>query len=242
MIDELAVPDRLEDAVCESQREHVLDRFLAQVVVDPEELVLGEPLADDGVELLGRGQVASEGLLDDEARPALLPGAPLADLAHHYRKGLRRNGEVVQPVSCGAVRPVELREDVADRVLAGVVGEVGRDVADARGELVEDIRAIRVARVALDRVAHRGDERPGRLLRPGNPDDRELLRQQAAIRHRVEGRNELALGQVTRRAEDHDRAGVGPAAEAETFLEGVLALAHRVATASPWCAGPRGDR
>ena len=38
VVDELAVPDRLEDAVREPQRQHVLDRLLAEVVVDPEDL------------------------------------------------------------------------------------------------------------------------------------------------------------------------------------------------------------
>ncbi len=40
VVDELAVPDRLEDAVREPQREHVLDGLLAEVVVDAEDLVL----------------------------------------------------------------------------------------------------------------------------------------------------------------------------------------------------------
>ena len=38
VVDELAVPDRLEDAVREPQREHVLDGLLAEVVVDAEDL------------------------------------------------------------------------------------------------------------------------------------------------------------------------------------------------------------
>ena len=38
VVDELAVPDRLEDAVREPQRQHVLDRLLAEVVVDAEDL------------------------------------------------------------------------------------------------------------------------------------------------------------------------------------------------------------
>ena len=44
VVDELAVPDRLEDPVREAEREHVLDRLLAEVVVDPEDLVLLEVL------------------------------------------------------------------------------------------------------------------------------------------------------------------------------------------------------
>jgi hypothetical protein len=35
VVDELAVPDRLEDPVGEPQRQHVLDGFLAKVMVDP---------------------------------------------------------------------------------------------------------------------------------------------------------------------------------------------------------------
>ena len=66
VVDELAVPDRLEDPVREAQREQVLHRLLAEVVVDAEDLALAEVLADQRVELLGRGQVVAEGLLDDQ--------------------------------------------------------------------------------------------------------------------------------------------------------------------------------
>jgi hypothetical protein len=45
VVDELAVPDRLEDAVREPQREHVLHGLLAEVVVDPEDLALVEVLS-----------------------------------------------------------------------------------------------------------------------------------------------------------------------------------------------------
>ena len=51
VVDELAVPDRLEDPVREPERQHVLDRLLAEVVVDPEDLVLGEVRAQDLVQL-----------------------------------------------------------------------------------------------------------------------------------------------------------------------------------------------
>ena len=47
VVDELAVPDRLEDAVAEAQDEHVLNRLLAEVVVDPVDLALLEVLRQD---------------------------------------------------------------------------------------------------------------------------------------------------------------------------------------------------
>ena len=42
VIDVVAVPQRLEDRVAEAQRDEVLDGLLAQVVIDPEDLPLGE--------------------------------------------------------------------------------------------------------------------------------------------------------------------------------------------------------
>ena len=68
MVDELAVPDRLEDAVREPQREHVLDRLLAEVVVDAEDLALLEVLLQLRVQLARRGEVVAERLLDDQPR------------------------------------------------------------------------------------------------------------------------------------------------------------------------------
>ena len=44
VVDVVAVPQRLEHAVGEPERHHVLDGFLAQVVVDPEDLALLEDL------------------------------------------------------------------------------------------------------------------------------------------------------------------------------------------------------
>ena len=42
VVDVLTRPERLEDPVREPEREHVLDRLLAEVVVDAEDLVLAE--------------------------------------------------------------------------------------------------------------------------------------------------------------------------------------------------------
>ena len=42
MVDEVAVPDRLEQAVCEAEGKDVLRRFLAEAVIDAEYLILSE--------------------------------------------------------------------------------------------------------------------------------------------------------------------------------------------------------
>jgi hypothetical protein len=48
VVDEVAVPDRLEQAVGEAEGEDVLRRLLAQEVVDAEDLLLGEDLVQLG--------------------------------------------------------------------------------------------------------------------------------------------------------------------------------------------------
>src|SRR3990170_142452 len=71
VIDVVAIPDRLEDAVGEAKEEDVLHRLLAQVVVDAIDLVLAQVAVQGGVELTGGLQVAAEGFLDDHAPPSV---------------------------------------------------------------------------------------------------------------------------------------------------------------------------
>ena len=52
VIDVVAVPDRLENGVGKPQHQHVLHRFLAQVMVDAIHLLLGEHLVHGLVEAL----------------------------------------------------------------------------------------------------------------------------------------------------------------------------------------------
>src|SRR5437899_2499757 len=63
VVDELPVPDRLEDAVREPEHQHVLERLLAEVVVDPEDLLLLEMGPEHRVELARGCQVVPERLL-----------------------------------------------------------------------------------------------------------------------------------------------------------------------------------
>ena len=51
VIDPVAVPDRLEQPIGETERHDALDRVLSQKVVDPEDLVLVQRAQDAGVQL-----------------------------------------------------------------------------------------------------------------------------------------------------------------------------------------------
>ena len=69
VVDVVGVPDRLEHLVGEAQRQQVLDRLLAEVVVDPEDRVRREDALDDVVELARALEVVAERLLDDDPAP-----------------------------------------------------------------------------------------------------------------------------------------------------------------------------
>ena len=72
VVDVVAVPDGLEDAVGEAEDEDVLDGLFAEVVVDAEDLVFVEDLVDLVVERAGGLEIVAEGLLDDDADPGCI--------------------------------------------------------------------------------------------------------------------------------------------------------------------------
>ncbi len=168
VVDELAVPDRLEDAVGEPQRGHVLHGLLAEVVIDPEDFLLGEPALEDLVQLLRRGEVVPERLLHDQACPARTVAA-LADLAHGDLERAGRNGEVVDAVALGASLPVDLAQRLGHAIGALLGGEVRGDVAGTVDEPLPDLGDERIAPVLLDALLHGCQERAGRLLVRATP-------------------------------------------------------------------------
>src|SRR5436190_18520302 len=72
VVDPLAIPEWLEDRVGEAQYQHVLHGLLAQVVIDAEDLVLGEEAEDELIEMRCRFEITPERLLDDNPDPGAL--------------------------------------------------------------------------------------------------------------------------------------------------------------------------
>ena len=165
MVDVAPVPDRLEDAVAEPEDQQVPDRLLAQVVVDPVDLLLAEDLADLAVEPDGRLEVAPERLLDDDPAPAtavhLVVEAGPAELADDLREGRRLRREVVQAVAGRPLLLVALVEVDAQVRVRGRVVEVGLEIGDPLRERVPDLLVERQDPAVL---VERGlDLRPERL-------------------------------------------------------------------------------
>ena len=206
VVDVVAVPDRLEEAVREPQREHVLHGLLAEEVVDAEDLLLGEDAVHDGVQRAGRLEVGPERLLHDHAcAVGEARGAERLDDPGH---GLRRHGEVVQASHLAADRVLgALRrggELVAGTDVRGRVGEVRRELVPARAGLE--------AAELLRRLPGEGAELVVAERAPRGADDPVPPREQAGLEEVVEAGEELPLGEVAGRAEEDDHVVVWPCA------------------------------
>ena len=202
VIDVIAIPDRFEDAVRESEREDVLHRLLAEEVVDPEDLRLVERGVQERVQRAGGGEIGAEGLLDDDPRARDEPGRDqrLDGLA----EGDGRHGEVVESAR------------VAAALRLGGAGGRGERVAVTRVRVEEVPREASPGMLVLDAAAElvdgtAGEDAEGVVVEvvERGADDPVARRQQAGLREAEEAWQELAPGEVAGRPEEDDEVVVG---------------------------------
>ena len=65
-LDVVPVPKGFENRVGKPLDQHILHRFLAEVMIDAEHLGFGQHTGQDVVQLPGRGQIATKGFFDDD--------------------------------------------------------------------------------------------------------------------------------------------------------------------------------
>jgi hypothetical protein len=213
VVDVVAIPDRLVQLVGEAQRQDVLHRLLAQVVIDAEDRIRRERRAQRVVELPRRGKVMTERLLDDHPAPAVrlvggvVDQTGVAQLLGHDGEVLRRDRQVVGVVAHRAAFDVQLVDGLAKTAERVGVGELAADETDAFQQLLPRLLAVLGAGVRLDRLVHHLGEVLVVPVASGEPDESEPRRQQAAVGQVVDGRHELLAGQVAGDTEDHQGAG-----------------------------------
>ena len=122
----------------------------------------------------------------------------------------RRKQEVVRRE---ALERAARRLDLGSRLRLGR-GEEASGGRERASLLADSFEAV-VGAVYVDGGVRAARSFIVRHLRPREPDQREFLRQQVLPRQLVQRRDQLALGQVTAGAEDHDRAGRGGGHEPE---------------------------
>src|SRR5262249_23142531 len=142
---------------------------------------------------------------------------------HAERTGGDR--EVVEPVPVRLPLLVDLGEEGAEpRGSCHLLAALEHEVPHPAGQFVPHLLPARIACIVLDGVPHRVAEAVVAHARSRAADDGEPLGEEPPVRERVERRHQLALGQVTRRAEDDEDAGLGPSPEREPLDERVALL------------------
>jgi hypothetical protein len=189
------VPQRLEEAVGETEVDQIVDRRLSQVVVDAEDRLLVERLMQDPVQLASRCEVAAERLLQHDA--AALGTTRTRETADHDLERARGNREI----EGGMARRAERRPDRGERREVCIVSA---DVREPLRELLErgliDATAVgldALARALMDakRIARLAPHRHHRRVQP------------PALHHLVQRGKDLLEREVAGGSEDHQRIG-----------------------------------
>ena len=127
----LAVPDRLEKRIGKTEIQEVLNRFLAQEMVDAVDRRFVKIARQHLIQRLGAGQVAAERLLDDDPRPAR--AARNAQLLDHHREQHRRYGQVVdRPLGRAQLAPQGLEGRRAVVIAVDVVQQRAQPLEGCR--------------------------------------------------------------------------------------------------------------
>uniref|UniRef100_E6PY25 Uncharacterized protein n=1 Tax=mine drainage metagenome TaxID=410659 RepID=E6PY25_9ZZZZ len=223
VVDVVAIPDWLEDAVAEAEDEDVLDGFLAEIVIDAEDLFFLEDGIDAAVQLFGGVQIVAEGFLDDGADGAVFGRghAMRAKIFDNLGEVLGRGGEVKEAVAAnsglfGDAVEFRFQPGVARRIIE-VHGEV-MDLADEGVEPGVVLGGVAKLDNALAHVS--GKLIPQRTTR--NADDGELPGQQIHLFEVKERGEQLALGEVAGSAKDDQNRRLGDALLCRRHLGQVL--------------------
>src|SRR3984885_3287560 len=212
VVDVVRVPDRVEQLIGEAQRQDILHRLLAQVVVDAKDRIFRKDAVDHFVEIAGTVQVVTERLLDDNPAPAVVlsSGQPgLVQLLADRRETLGRNGEVERVIAADAPVGVELVQDLGQPRERGVIVECAFHKMTSVGEPVPDRLPEWCAGMLLDDLKNFLCECCVVPVAPGESHQGEVGRQQTAVGQVVDGRNYLLAGQIAGHAESHHRARWG---------------------------------
>ena len=196
----VAIPNRFEKGVCETEEEQVLDRLFPEVMVDAEDVGLRKRRAQGDVQGLGRGQISSERLFDDDA--CLLGATRAAESLNHRAEQTRRNGQVVR-------RSRRVAKGFSQLLVRCRILIVAVDVLELLQEFAER-RLIHASPVLAEALT---GPRPQLLQRPtGFGDTDDGSRQGFVFDHALQRGKDFLVCQVARRAKEHEgigRNGIG---------------------------------
>src|SRR6476661_5357029 len=111
------VPDRFKNAVAEAENQNILDRFLAKVMVDAENLLFSQHFADLAVQGFGRRQIIAEWLFKHHTPPVsifLARQFRSAKMINDVAKESRTGGEIKKVIALGVALLIDLSQGLPD--------------------------------------------------------------------------------------------------------------------------------
>ena len=192
MVDMRVVPHRLEQRVGEAQRHQVLHRFLAEIMIDAEDRRFGKDAADRVVDRGGADAVATDRLLNDDARALrgqTVRADPLGDRTKQVGAGRKIIGA---RAFVGAERRLQA-------IPTGVAGDVDGEIVETGEEALDPLCAASVLGCELGhrfpdaRLERSAVERAAR-----DADDARRFAELIVHLAMKESRIELAIGQGRR--------------------------------------------
>ena len=211
-LDPFASPDRFEQRVAEAQSEQVLHRLLAEIVIDPVDLLLVERSVDETVERPRTLEIVAERLLEHDPPPAAVGTRHLggAQSANDVGNRLRRRGQVIEGIALRLPRE-EWGADVLreTRILLRLRRhhpEIAETSLEPGPEIAQPWIGLEARVLLHSLVQPRSKGYVGHLA---SPDTNNLCRLAESSRagEAVKSGRELPLRQVTGSAEDDDCRG-----------------------------------
>ena len=174
MVNGVVIPVGGENGVGKPQGQQIHDRFLAQVMVDPVNLVLGEAPGDGVVDLLGGGQVTANGFFQHHPgsrRYHAGMGQPLANVV----KQKRGHRKIVDQ------HPFFLVDDLRQPLVLVCHVQIDEQIMQPGQQPLDHLGLQGVGHKGLQAFAHPGDKVRLFKLMPGDPDDPGVVVQQAGL-------------------------------------------------------------
>ncbi len=188
--DVVAVPDGLEERVREAKVQKILHRLLAEVVIDAKHGRLGEHAVQHAIQVRCRFQIATEGLLDHDAR-AVGDAGGVQSQDHRFEQAWR-NGQVVK-------RTLALAERLLHALEGGGVAVVAVDVAKVLEQPALALRILGITETR-QRIGYAFAKRLFVHAASGDRDDRQV---DAPFQQRLNRWENLAVREIARSTEQH---------------------------------------
>ena len=211
MIDMIAIPDRLEHAIGEAQHQDVLNRFFAEVMIDPIDLVLIDDFQQFGIQGLCRSKVGPERFFNHQPPPPaaiLLQQTGAAEFAADRQKRIRRRRQIEQPIAAGRPVRFEFFGSLPQSIERGRIPRIGFYAGDAFEQAFGDGIVHRTG-CELAQALHQAVAKcVVRRALAGDADHAEFVGQQIGRGKIIKGRDDQPVGKVAGDAEDDERAGI----------------------------------